>query len=477
MSGITSKRFSGGYRFRKFAGRPGPQVLNLAVPQTVTLLRPEEITATVSRGDRVEAGQAVAREDQAVGSLLVSPARGVVESVGEGTIVIACDGSTDWRPVAGHTANWQDLLPIKLEEILYLSGATAAAPQGIPTRYRTAPIEPGDVSHIIVHDTEAEPFGPRLEAVLGEGGPAALAEGLAILKKIMPQASVHVALDRANRKVQSALSGTEGVELCLLPGRYPQHHEAVLVPMVVGGPYPNGYPAIHTGVLVLDAQAVIHVREAVIAGKPLIERIVALAGPGFRENTHVRVRVGSPVSHVTAGRLGERPARIVADSALLGAAVEEATPIGPRATALVAITEGGREFLGWARPGLRRDSYSRTFAADLLPISRSADTGLHGEHRPCLSCGFCDDVCPAGILPHLLHRYVLRGIIDEDLARYRITDCIDCNLCTYVCPSKIPVAQLLAEGKEKVVAEGLVSRDQVRHRLKGPAADQLETQL
>ena len=86
------------------------------------------------------------------------------------------------------------------------------------------------------------------------------------------------------------------------------------------------------------------------------------------------------------------------------------------------------------------------------------DTNLHGEHRPRIACTYCDSVCPAGILPHLLHRYVQREVIDETLVRLRIFDCIDCNLCTYVCTSKIPLAALMREGKEKLKEEGLDPR-------------------
>jgi electron transport complex protein RnfC len=50
---------------------------------------------------------------------------------------------------------------------------------------------------------------------------------------------------------------------------------------------------------------------------------------------------------------------------------------------------------------------------------------------------------------------VKRDVIDELILRYRIVDCIDCNLCTYVCPSKIPVAALIREGKARLAAEGL----------------------
>ena len=93
------------------------------------------------------------------------------------------------------------------------------------------------------------------------------------------------------------------------------------------------------------------------------------------------------------------------------------------------------------------------------------DTNIHGEHRPCIACTYCDNVCPVGILPHLLHRYVQRGVIDETIVRYRIFDCIDCNLCTYVCTSKIPLAQLMRKGKDSLKAEGLDPRGRAVDRL------------
>ena len=88
---------------------------------------------------------------------------------------------------------------------------------------------------------------------------------------------------------------------------------------------------------------------------------------------------------------------------------------------------------------------------------KKCGTNVHGELRPCISCTFCEEVCPAGIIPHLLFHYVERDMIDENLLKYKIHSCIECNLCSYVCPSKIPVAQFIKEGKAGLVKEGFES--------------------
>jgi Na+-translocating ferredoxin:NAD+ oxidoreductase RnfC subunit len=130
--------------------------------------------------------------------------------------------------------------------------------------------------------------------------------------------------------------------------------------------------------------------------------------------------------------------------------------VDPSFRVLLALPEEQEEpLLPFAQPGFRQDSYSRTFAALVTPFAKSADTNIHGEHRPCIACGYCEEVCPVRILPYLLHRYIHRDVIDENLVRFEIFKCIDCGLCSYVCTSKIPLAEQIREGKERLKAEGL----------------------
>ena len=93
--------------------------------------------------------------------------------------------------------------------------------------------------------------------------------------------------------------------------------------------------------------------------------------------------------------------------------------------------------------------------AKFLPgVKKFADTNVHGEERPCISCGFCEEACPVRIIPHLLSKYVKRSIIDETLMNYNIFNCIECGLCSFVCPSKIPLLKHMKEGHEKLIMQG-----------------------
>jgi electron transport complex protein RnfC len=100
--------------------------------------------------------------------------------------------------------------------------------------------------------------------------------------------------------------------------------------------------------------------------------------------------------------------------------------------------------------------------------------------RPCIRCGDCADVCPAGLLPQQLHRAALA---DEQgpLRELGVFDCIDCGLCDYVCPSQIPLAhrfrlarrRLREADAEARKAEAARERHELRQRrLRDEAAEQ-----
>ncbi len=112
-----------------------------------------------------------------------------------------------------------------------------------------------------------------------------------------------------------------------------------------------------------------------------------------------------------------------------------------------------REFLGFMRPGLFRRSYSRCFLSSLRPaFAERFNTALRGEKRACVSCGFCEEVCPAGIMPSLIHKYLYQDAI-EDAEKARLDLCIECGLCSFVCPSKIELCTQFVDAKKGIQRE------------------------
>jgi Na(+)-translocating NADH:ubiquinone oxidoreductase A subunit len=193
----------------------------------------------------------------------------------------------------------------------------------------------------------------------------------------------------------------------------------------------------------LKAGGVLAVDRALTLTKASLVRIVAIGGPGAETPEHVKVEAGYPIANIAAKYAKEGKMRLINGAFFTGKTFTE-TNIGlcAEATGITIIPEHTeREFLGWLRPGFDRSSYSNSFLSALRgKFAEKFDTTIRGEVRACISCNFCEEVCPAGIMPHLIHKYLYSDMIEEaDAARVDL--CVECGLCSFVCPSKIELRE------------------------------------
>jgi Na(+)-translocating NADH:ubiquinone oxidoreductase A subunit len=472
MMKVKRRKFPGGYRFRNFAGEPADKLIETGIPDRVVIPLMQgsggEVPPVVRPGENIKAGQIIGVVDDTISNPVHSTVNGIVEEIKEIAypeknaqgIVIKSDGTSDWQTLRSQNTSWEELPGEKIEEILYLSGAASLDREGIPTRHKSSPILPDDVEHIVICGVGSELYSPSLSVLLNGENISGFVEGLRILNKTIPNAKISLALNRHEksliRNISPMIAGCNWMDIFSLEPKYPQELDGIIIPTILDKPLPHDCSPSDIGVIVLSIQTVLHVYEAVVKGKPVIERIVALGGTGFRENYHVRLRIGTPLEFLVRDR-ADGAVRFMLNSPLTGAMLSDLSlPVDRQSTSIIAIPEATtREFLAFVRPGWRRDSYSRTFLSCLPAFQKNCDTNMHGEERPCISCSFCDEVCPVGIVPHLIYKYVERNIISETLLNLKILNCIDCNLCSYVCPSKIPLARFIRTGKDKLAEEGL----------------------
>jgi Na(+)-translocating NADH:ubiquinone oxidoreductase A subunit len=466
------KTFSGGYKFRDFEGQPKDKLIEIGIPEKVIIPLKQgfsnEVPPIVKPGDKVKAGQIIGRDDDSVSTPVHSTVNGTVVEIKKinyfkqeiTCVVVKSDGTTDSQRLEGYTLAKKKVPVEKLEELLYLSGVTSLDREGIPTRFKSSIIQPQEVENIIVHGVGSEPYNISLSVLLGGKKIFDFVYGLRVLNAIMPQAKIYLALNKYNKKLIEELfkltSEFNWIEICPLEPKYPQGYDEVLVPTLLGKKYPYGYSAASIGVVVLNIQAVLHIYDAVAEGKSLIERTIALCGPGFKENIHIKVRIGTPLEFIVKDRLLDG-SRLVLNSPLTGFVLNDfSLPIDRTYSQIVAIKENKeRELLSFIRPGVKKDSYTRTFLSSVCTkIERSCDTNIRGEKRPCISCSFCEEVCPVGIIPHLLYKYIVNNIIGLQLLKFGIFNCIECGLCSYVCPSKIQLVEYIRQGQQKLINSG-----------------------
>ena len=191
------------------------------------------------------------------------------------------------------------------------------------------------------------------------------------------------------------------------------------------------------------SEGVLAVDRALTLSKASLVRIVSVGGPGVKTPEHVKVMAGYPISAIKEKYAIDGEIRMVNGGFFTGEMIGDDNPgLDAESTSITILpAHTDREFLGWLMPGLARSSYSNSFLSKLRgKFAEKFTPTIRGEVRACISCNFCEEVCPAGIMPHLIHKYLYSDMVEEvDAARVDL--CVECGLCSFVCPSKIELRE------------------------------------
>ena len=460
--GTTHVKIRGGY-LPRVAGRPSSEVLDVAVPARLWVRAPcvpARYHAVVPVGASVAFGRALAEADWPGGRLVLSaPAAGTVARTSQpddGPLCMALDVA-DATPAANPQHALPDLdqaTDVQVRQALAAGGVWPGL-EDVQTRGMPALDAPAPKA-VVVKTVLTEPFRARGDVLLYRHMEQFLRGLTALHRLLAPYGMIHLVLTGRHHplaaEVQQRLKGRAWVQAHFVPRVYPADDSRVLWRALVRE---EASLAAHDPAWFVDIQTAVVAARCVGEGVPVHERLVAVGGPGHPHARHALVRVGTPVSDLLADVPNRTRMRVVLGGMFTGRTVcPDETSIGPTDDAVFVVPrEREREFLGFMRPRRDRESYSGTFLSSLLwRRAYAMDADLGGERRPCIGCGYCEEVCPVGVMPHLLYRYLSRDLLEEADAA-GADRCVACGLCTYVCPSKIDLHEAIQRGMERVRAE------------------------
>jgi Na(+)-translocating NADH:ubiquinone oxidoreductase A subunit len=433
----------GGYNV-PVAGAPLAEVRELPVPGRLYLPLASRrfgfSEVRVREGQKVARGEILAVDPAHFSIPLLAPYGGIVRlSDVEGHIVLdELDASADARVSSGSASSGKSVAErlLTLGAWQYLSDART----GDPVNPSTSP------SATIASALRLEPFLAGGEAQL-DGALERLARGFEHLRDMAPEAPLYVIVPGADEplavELRKAASACSGVHVVSVPMRFPFDEPALLARYLK---LPAGPDA---AVWAIPVEGVLAVEAALTDGRPCVERIVSFAGPAVSEPVYFRLVPGYPVGDILADRLSTEPARVVNGGLLTGVALPpEQRGVDSECIGLTVVGEPTTQtLLAFARPGISSRSYNRSFVGTLrTDMSMRYKAGLSGEVRPCIACGQCVDVCPAGILPQVIHRLLYADKLEE-AQRVRVDLCVGCGLCSFVCPSKIDLRTEFLDAK------------------------------
>nr|HID59661.1 4Fe-4S dicluster domain-containing protein [Desulfobacterales bacterium] len=238
--------------------------------------------------------------------------------------------------------------------------------------------------------------------------------GIEILRKITGVKNIILAVPET---LSSEARGM-GAKVKTVSPLYPHALPPILVKDIVKRVVPAGKRPEEVGVSVISVESVAGLGSAFGTGKIPVTKLLTVIDKGG-SISNIRCRIGTPIGDVLA-------------------------------VCHISLDEMDRLILGGPMRGV--STYSKE-----LPVEPNTDAilvqnkgeGLVVKDHPCINCGACVRVCPAGIQVNLLGRYIEFGRYEE-AGNYDLFSCIECGLCAYVCIARRPLLQFIITAKHEL---------------------------
>jgi len=392
-------------------------------------------------GQRVLKGQLLAEAQGNVSAAIHAPTSGTVAAIGEITaphasglpvlaITLAADGRDEWIALD----EVADPFALSAEEIARRVAAAGIVGLGgatFPSALKLNVSRRAKIRTLIANGGECEPYLSCDDRLMRDE-PEGIVEGLRLIACATGATEICIGIEEnkpeAIAAMKHATRGQRDIEIHVLPARYPMGSEKQLIQQVTGIEVPADARPADVGVLVHNVGTALAVARAVRAGRPLIARVLTVAGGAVAAPGNIEVPLGTLVDEVIAftGGLRREPARLVMGGPMMGTQLPHGrVPVVKGTSGLLALT--------------------------------AEETGVRPS-GPCVRCSSCVGACPMGLLPLEMAARIRVGDLDGALA-LGLKDCLACGCCAWVCPSRIPLVQYFVHAKGDLAGR---ERDRLR---------------
>jgi len=338
-------------------------------------------------------------------------------------VEITSDGNDEWVPL--HAASRETVAsftPAEIRERIAQAGIVGLGGAAFPTQVKVSPPEGKRLDLYIANGAECEPFLTCDDRLMKER-PRDVVSGLKLLMKAAGVSEGVIAVEANKPEAIAALNREvvkePAISLQVMKVKYPQGAEKQLIDALTRREVPPGGLPMDVRTAVSNVGTAAAVADAVIRGKPLVERAITVTGSAVAEPKNLLVRIGTPLAHVIeqCGGFREPPAKIIMGGPMMGVC---------QYSLEVPVIKGTSGILALTKKDVADDSY-----------------------WPCIRCGRCVRVCPMRLMPNRL------GILVEN-SRFaeagdaRLMDCMECGSCVYVCPSNRPMVHWIKFAKSEL---------------------------
>ncbi len=408
----------------------------------------------VAVGEQVKKGQRIGDADGDVSSAVHASTSGTVVAIemrrmphpsglSSLCIVLESDGRDEW--IACQAFDYKKATPQEIRDYLRDSGVVGLGGAVFPTHLKLNADRQGGIETLIINGAECEPYITCDDMLMRERADD-IVRGVQLMREILGAKHVRIGIEdnkpEAIAVMQTAVrfgdNRTDDLLVVAVPTRYPAGGAKQLIRVITGIEVPHGKRSIDYGVQCFNVATALAIYEAISLGRPLISRIVTVAG-----------NVGAPRNF----------------DVLIGTAIKDII------AACEPLPDTNRLIMGGPMMGVE-------IPGDEVPVVKATNCILLGSNKifpppapemPCIRCGECAIACPADLQPLELY-WFSRAKIFGKAQEYHLFDCIECGCCSYVCPSNIPLvdyyrfakSEIWAREKEKSLADEARDRFEFR---------------
>lgn len=386
----------------------------------------------VKKGDPVLKGQKIAEAGGFVSAPVYASVSGTVKAIeqrfnpaGTKTECIVIENDGEYREAVYHDR--KPLTDMTREEILDRigdAGIVGMGGAGFPTKVKLSPKEPDKIEYIIANCAECEPYITADYRRMMENTDE-LVSGMRVVLSLFPEAKGIFAVEDNKKdcveKLKTAISGDPRMDVKTLVTKYPQGAERQLIYAVTKRAIHSAMLPADAGCIVDNVETLIGIHNAVINGRPLMERVVTVSGDAVASPGNYKVPFG--ISHQelidAAGGFTVKPEKLISGGPMMGFAM--VTPDAP-------VTKTSSAILAFKKD----------------PVAQNPETA-------CINCGRCVEVCPSRIIPSRLADYARRFDESSFLAMNGL-ECVECGSCSFVCPAKRQLKQAIGAMRKTALA-------------------------
>ena len=406
----------------------------LPVPDEVFILLSQHAGAPakplVKKGDSVKMGQKIGEAAGFISANVHSSVSGTVKKIDDvphflggfsPAVIIENDGKdTPAEELVPH-GDWKSLPRDEFAKIAAEAGIVGMGGAMFPMNVKLSPPNDKPIDTVIINGAECEPYLTADHRLMLEF-PEKIIEGTQMIAFALGAKRVIIGIENnkpdAVKKMSEAAKETD-IEVVAIKTKYPQGAEKQLINALTGREIPSGGLPFDVGCYVQNVGTAMALRDAVIDGKPLIERVTTVSGTVVREPKNFLVRVGTPIKN------------------LLDAAGGAKSEIGK-------VISGG-PMMGLAQWTMETPVTKGTSGVLFFP----PESAKLGEETNCILCANCIDICPMRLMPTTIAHNAKAGKFDVAQSLGAM-DCIECGSCSFVCPANIKLLQYIRWAKAEI---------------------------